>query len=174
MTETPRRMATAAVVRYLIDRYPRQTVPEETIRAYVDDLERVDPNALMRAAKRWALTQRWFPTIAELLMGVANERPALPTPHEAWEWALGQARTPDPLPEPLGRWTLAHRAVELVGGYYGISTAPDQYWLGKRFMEAYESFVESEKGAEPDDAPAIGGGSVGEIVGEVAESKRME
>lgn len=47
-------------------RYPRQDVPELTMRAFAADLADIPVPELRQVCQRWWLTQKWWPSVAEL------------------------------------------------------------------------------------------------------------
>ena len=47
-------------------RYPRQDVPEPTQRAMAADLADIPVGELRMVCQRWWLTQKWWPSVAEL------------------------------------------------------------------------------------------------------------
>ena len=55
-----------SVINYLVDAYPRQEIPPETINVYVAELQDVRPQLLMSAARAWVRHSRFFPSVAEL------------------------------------------------------------------------------------------------------------
>lgn len=135
-------------IKALIDAYPRQDVPPDTVRLYRDMLADIDPQELWLAVQRHIATSRWFPSVAEIRESVVAGRATdWPSEIEAWDWALyhascsGEGVTRDPERQ---RFALANTAVQHAGGWIalGQTTDEDRHWFQRRFLEAYRSLIE--------------------------------
>lgn len=107
-------MNTETVIAALRAAYPRQDFPDETQRVYARYLAGEDPMRLTRACDRLIRRSTFLPSIAEILLEVAEEYLGLPTAAEAWDIALrGDLRAaPSEVQASTeavgGRWTLLH------------------------------------------------------------------
>ncbi len=78
------RSEAAKMLAWLRSMFPLSVIPTETILAFEAELEHVDANELMTAARCHVASSKFFPTMSELLELVASERLKLPSSGEAW------------------------------------------------------------------------------------------
>ena len=64
--------------------YPRQTIPDATVKVYARMLEDVGHEEAQCAVRTWVARSPYFPTIAELRNAVAEDACALASPEAAW------------------------------------------------------------------------------------------
>lgn len=140
-----------AVVRYLIDRFPRQEVSASTARAYAEDLIDVDEADLWPAVKLIARRSDFFPSLAEIFRAVADVRDArenIPAAEDAWVWAA--ALIPEGGPGrggvPAGM-ELADAAIRSIGGWeqLGQGQVTDRQWRRKEFLQAYAALLQRRR-----------------------------
>lgn len=138
-----------AVIAYLINRFPRQTVPQQTIRAYCEDLAEVPMDLLWAAAKKIGREMDYWPSIAQILDAVEQlheEERKIPTADEAWSWVCCWLSSSGTGRDSEG-YELAERAVTQVGGWnqLGLGDVDERKWVQKRFHQAYEDVLEQER-----------------------------
>ena len=138
-----------AVIAYLINRFPRQAVPQQTIRAYCEDLAEVPMDLLWAAAKKIGREMDYWPSIAQILDAVEQlheEERKIPTAGEAWTWVCRWLSSSGVGRESEG-YELAERAVASIGGWnrLGLGEVTERQWAEKRFHQAYADVLEQER-----------------------------
>jgi hypothetical protein len=138
-----------AVLAYLVDRFPRDKVPQQTIRAYCEDLAEVPLDLLWAAAKKIGRHGSYFPTIAAILDAVEELHEAerqVPSAEDAWDWVCRWLSSSGEGRDSEG-YELAEHAVSRIGGWkqLGLGDVTDRHWVCKRFREAYGQVLEEDR-----------------------------
>jgi hypothetical protein len=134
-----------ALVAVLKAAFPRQEVPEETMRLYAEQLVDLDLKAGEAAISKLLHTSRFFPTIAEI-RAAANEARygVLPTPGEAWQMAAeadwGNNWEPK---EALDLPHIVKRAFDIVGGGERFRLTEHMYAMRGDFLRVYADLREA-------------------------------
>lgn len=72
------------ILAYLQAAYPRDRIPDQTVSVYVDALRTLESNQVLRAAQAHVATEKFFPSIAELIRPVAEAQVGMCRAEEAW------------------------------------------------------------------------------------------
>jgi len=105
---------TSAAIAILRDFYPRAEFPAGTVAAYTEVLSDWPSEEVVAAVRRLILTEKFLPSLAEIVREIAEARLTLPTPEQAWDIAeRGSLRDAAPevraaTEEVGGRWAILH------------------------------------------------------------------
>jgi len=134
----------ASVLNFLINAYPRQEVPRETVKVYLQTLADIPANVLKAAALAHISTSQWFPSIAELRDQAAHlvERALnIPSAFEAWDEVTRTIRELGSYRWPVFSHPLIGKAVDGVGGWKGLCMSENQIADRARFFQVYEAYA---------------------------------
>lgn len=131
----------AKICAIITSSYPTWEATRERVEVFYDLLKDLEPELLKSATQRWAMTQKWPPTIADLRSLCAEEMGALsPAPEEAWAEVMHIARIYGSTMQ-IPPWS--HPAVEQAVnsiGYREICMSDRVDVLRAHFTKAYEGY----------------------------------
>lgn len=119
--------------------YPNFTLLPETLRIYQEALSDIDTEILEQAAKIHLVTNKYFPTIAELreqVVTILERACEVPTAAEAWQEAIEHCRRGDyeGYSHPL-----IEKAVRIIGiPYWQSMETTDEMATRAQFIKMYE------------------------------------
>jgi len=119
-------------------------LPDPTIRLYVEALKDLDDDALEAAAKVTIITNKWFPTIAELReRAILNSLPGglPPTAEEAWQEIVGQVVSVGRYDQPIFSHQLVSDTLRKVGGFYEVCNSTRIEPLKAAYLKAYAKTI---------------------------------
>lgn len=166
--------------------FPRSEFPAESVEAYFHELKGFGGDDVLRAVRRHAHGSTFAPSVHEIVTAIQANRRArgegVPDVAEAWKWAVDGVGSfsrfdiADSVPPEaeMGRFRLAYRAVQAVGGFQAIDRHERPAWIHQRFEAVYGQLRESEESRQlaigVGAAPQLGDDSAfGKLSGDVAK-----
>lgn len=130
-------MTLAESLTVLAASYPRQAMPDVTVRAYMSALSDLPPAGVARAIERLIKRSEWLPSIAEIRREYAEALCGLPAATEAWE-AIQTVQGRRDAPHAV------RRALSAVASPYELRTADRPLQLRRAFIDTYVELREQE------------------------------
>ena len=135
------KLDTAQVISVLAASYPNWSVTEATIEVYHELLGDLDGDLVKKAARDWAMAEKWPPTVADLRSMVAEMSGYLPpAPEQAWSEVMSVIRvygSSRKIPE----WSheAVAQAVNCIG-YRNICASEKVEVVRAQFLKAYDGY----------------------------------
>lgn len=139
----------AAALKGLADCFPNFTLTKATVSAYCLQLHDIDAEVLRAAAAHCASTGGdFFPSVSRLrdaAFAIIENSMGIPCAADAWGEVSRALRKASPTRCPTFSHPAVKRAVDGVGGWYGLCLSENAAADRARFLEAYEQIVARDR-----------------------------
>lgn len=122
-------MSLAITMRKLADAWPREEFPDRTIALYAERLGRYPEEQVAKAVDDLVGTEKWRPSVGQIIDRVSERALNLPTTEEAW--VIAQRGSLRDAQEPV------REAADQVGGRWNILHSENPVAVRAQFVKAY-------------------------------------
>ena len=117
--------------------FPRQEITKETAEVYASFLADLDYAATEQAVRKVVAAAKFFPTIAEIRMEVAEGQAGLPSVAEALAIVANRYRLSDAEVKETPLQPEVKKAYQIVGGEWAFRTSTNPTTLHAQFRDLY-------------------------------------
>ncbi len=130
------------LVSLLVKSYKTVKIEVETVQIYTAMIVDLDFEACKSAVYHLIAESEFFPTIAAIRKATGKVIIKIPSGSEAWAEVKREIRGTGYTGEPKFSSPLIKQAVQGMGGWRSLCIMPDDEWVRKDFIKAYESYSE--------------------------------
>ena len=130
------------LVSMLVKSYRSLKIEEYNITAYTAMIGDLDYETCKAAMLNLITESEYFPTIAAIRKAAVKATVHVLTGHEAWAEVKREIRQTGNMGEPQFSSPLIKKAVQGMGGWRSLCMAPDDEWVRKDFIKAFETYSE--------------------------------
>lgn len=130
------------LVSLLVKSYKSVKIEVETVQIYTAMIVDLDFEACKAAVYNLIAESEFFPTIASIRKAAVKTITKLPSGSEAWAEVKREFGRTGYMGQPSFSCPQIKQAVQGMGGWRTLCSMPDDEWVRKDFIKAYESYSE--------------------------------
>ena len=130
------------LVSLLVKSYKSVKIEVETVQIYTAMIVDLDFDSCKAAVYNLIAESEFFPTIASIRKAAVKTITKFPTGSEAWAEVKREIGRTGYMGQPSFSCPQIKQAVQGMGGWRSLCSMPDDEWVRKDFIKAYESYSE--------------------------------